>query len=314
MTGFDKKYQERRTHARQTWFPASAREVDRLYEESGMEVRFAIGEVPKEYKRQIAEEERKFGAFLHIPVKDHYKTLAFKTLAFWQLVIEQYNARYIIKVDDDNYVRLDRLAIAVRQWEESGAEYVGCFKIRNAADERLAQRSHRWYDPHHKVFLGDDTRYAEGPFYVIHGRVIEGIMRSGLLPRAGGPEDLMTGWLMKAFNVSFYDDRRLCFMEGCTPSMLAFKWDHAVRDYMDPENKFQRTLCCLDKAHSFEGRDECTDPSRAHAEGLRCMHVLHTNPNCATPTLNQENELPMYSYYDMSSDWEWVAETMTQLR
>ena len=33
---------------------------------------------------------------------------------------------------------------------------------------------------------------------------------------------------MKAFNVSFYDDRRLCFMEGCTPSMLAFKWDHAV--------------------------------------------------------------------------------------
>ena len=39
----------------------------------------------------------------------------------------------------------------------------------------------------------------------------------------------MTGWLMKAFNVSFYDDRRLCFMEGCTPSMIAFKWDHAVR-------------------------------------------------------------------------------------
>lgn len=68
------------------------------------------------------------------------------------------------------------------------AEYVGCFKIRNAVDARLAQRSHRWYDPHHKVFLGDDTRYAEGPFYVIHGRVIEGIMRSGLLPRAGGPE------------------------------------------------------------------------------------------------------------------------------
>ncbi len=65
---------------------------------------------------------------------------------------------------------------------------MGCFKIRNAADERLAQRSHRWYDPHHKVFLGDDTRYAEGPFYVIQGRVIEGIMRSGLLPRAGGPE------------------------------------------------------------------------------------------------------------------------------
>ena len=36
-------------------------------------------------------------------------------------MIEQYEARYIIKVDDDNYVRLDRLAIAVRQWDDQGA-------------------------------------------------------------------------------------------------------------------------------------------------------------------------------------------------
>lgn len=83
---------------------------------------------------------------------------------------------------------------------------------------------------------------------------------------------------------------------------------------MDPENTFHRTLCCLDKAHSAEGRAECSDPARAHAEGLRCMHTLHTNPNCAVPTLNADNELPMYSYYDMSSDWEWVAEVSANLR
>ena len=40
--------------------------------------------------------------------------------------------------------------------------------------------------------------------------------------------DMMTGWLMKAFNVSFYDDPRLCLIESCSPSMIAFKWDHAV--------------------------------------------------------------------------------------
>ncbi len=83
---------------------------------------------------------------------------------------------------------------------------------------------------------------------------------------------------------------------------------------MDPENTFHRTLCCLDKAHSAEGRAECSDPARAHAEGLRCMHTLHTNPNCAVPTLDADNELPMYSYYDMSSDWEWVAEVSADLR
>lgn len=39
----------------------------------------------------------------------------------WQLVYEQYNVKYVIKVDDDNYVRLDRLAVAVQQWEYFGA-------------------------------------------------------------------------------------------------------------------------------------------------------------------------------------------------
>ena len=54
------------------------------------------------------------------------------------------------------------------------------------------------------------------------------VLDLSLMSRFRCRADLMTGWLMKAFNVSFYDDRRLCFMEGCTPSMLAFKWDHAV--------------------------------------------------------------------------------------
>ena len=52
----------------------------------------------------------------------------------------------------------------------------------------LAQQSYRWYDPHHAVLLGDDSVYAEGAFYALRSHVIEGILLSGLLPRAGGPE------------------------------------------------------------------------------------------------------------------------------
>lgn len=57
-----------------------------------------------------------------------------------------------------------------------------------------------------------------------------------------------------------------------------------VRDYMDPTSDLATTLCCVDEAHSLEGRNECTDPTLAHAEGLRCMHKLHTDPSCAAPT------------------------------
>ncbi len=81
--------------------------------------------------------------------------------------------------------------------------------------------------------------------------------------------------MMKAFNVTFYDDRRLCHMEGCTDTMIAFKWDHAVRDYMDPEKRFP-TLCCLDKDHSQQDPpiDECTDTSKYH-EVHPCCSFLY---------------------------------------
>ncbi len=69
------------------------------------------------------------------------------------------------------------------------AEYVGCFKVRDNADNRLRLRTHRWYDPHHELFDGDGSRYAEGPFYVIEGHLIDGIVRSGLTLRMGGPNE-----------------------------------------------------------------------------------------------------------------------------
>ena len=54
-------------------------------------------------------------------VQDTYKTLTFKTVAFWEVVAQQFSVQYVIKVDDDSYVRLDRLAIAVGQWQAMGA-------------------------------------------------------------------------------------------------------------------------------------------------------------------------------------------------
>ncbi len=53
--------------------------------------------------------------------QDHYDTLSYKTMALWKVVEEQYDAQYVLKVDDDNYVRLDRLAIALDQWTDMGA-------------------------------------------------------------------------------------------------------------------------------------------------------------------------------------------------
>ena len=58
--------------------------------------------------------------------------------------------------------------------------------------------------------------------------------------------------------------------------MLAFKWDHAVRDFLDPEKRFP-TLCCLPANRSLLAPpvDECSDPSKYHEARARMRFIKH---------------------------------------
>ena len=53
--------------------------------------------------------------------QESYAALNKKTLAFFSTVARQYDAEYIVKVDDDAFVRLDRLSRAVDQWHQLSA-------------------------------------------------------------------------------------------------------------------------------------------------------------------------------------------------
>lgn len=59
-------------------------------------------------------------------MQDVYNMLSFKTFGFWKAVSKTYRPDYIVKIDDDNYVRLDRLAVALRQWKYMGAGMSPC--------------------------------------------------------------------------------------------------------------------------------------------------------------------------------------------
>ena len=53
--------------------------------------------------------------------QESYAALNKKTLAFFGTAAGIYEADYIIKVDDDAFLRLDRLPHAVGQWRQLGA-------------------------------------------------------------------------------------------------------------------------------------------------------------------------------------------------
>lgn len=42
-------------------------------------------------------------------------------------------------------------------------------------------------------------------------------------------------------------------------------------------------------------------------EGLRCLHLLHTDATCASPTMTN-GQLALSSFYDYSVDQQWIAD------
>ena len=51
-----------------------------------------------------------------VPLQEQYNSLTNKTLAFLKLVTTAYDPQFIVKADDDVYLRVDRLPYAVKQW------------------------------------------------------------------------------------------------------------------------------------------------------------------------------------------------------
>lgn len=51
-----------------------------------------------------------------LSVQEQYNSLTNKTVAFLRAVTSHYSPRYIVKADDDVYLRVDRLPYAIKQW------------------------------------------------------------------------------------------------------------------------------------------------------------------------------------------------------
>ena len=61
-------------------------------------------------------------------LQECYKCLPQKTATFFQTVHEQYDADWVMKMDDDVYLLGERLMAAIEQWEAMQMDYVGCMK------------------------------------------------------------------------------------------------------------------------------------------------------------------------------------------
>ncbi|KAL3142375.1 hypothetical protein ABBQ38_002711 [Trebouxia sp. C0009 RCD-2024] len=214
QTGFttstDAKYNytARRQALRSTWFPDSQEGLDRLETDTNMVMRFIIGQTSDQAQEADLEAEAsQYGGFMRLHLQEQYNSLTNKTVAFLRAVASQYSPRYIVKADDDVYLRVDRLPYAIKQWTAFKSDYIGCMKT----GQIMTSPEWRWYEPQHAV-LGSKQYFthAWGSIYVLSGTAASSIAQMPSRMRYFANEDVTLGAWMLALDVNHFDDRRLC--------------------------------------------------------------------------------------------------------
>lgn len=174
-------YTARRELLRATWFPDAATRAT-LEQELGIVVRWIVGlppprapslsnatatqresepaeasedspaasSEPSSRPSHIDLEEDLHGGFMRLPTyTERYTSLASKTKAFITEVVRSYDPDFILKIDDDALLRLDRLLQSIKDFEKkhSAAQYIGCMK----KGPVMTDPKYRWYERDHHL-------------------------------------------------------------------------------------------------------------------------------------------------------------------
>ncbi|XP_024393869.1 probable beta-1,3-galactosyltransferase 13 [Physcomitrium patens] len=218
-TGFDSGL--RRKVLRETWFPTTPEELASLESTTGLAFRFVIGHTTEGRKMKALEEEvEKHKDFMLIDIDEKYKKLNLKTLAYFRTAYALYDADFYMKIDDDIYLRPDRLATLLSKPRGSSRVYLGCMK----KGPVVTDPKYKWYEPKAYMVGREYFLHAYGPIYGLSKEVVANLAATkDHMYRMFINEDVTIGVWMLAMDVEHEDNRDICATK-CGPTAIAV-WD-----------------------------------------------------------------------------------------
>ncbi|GJP39159.1 hypothetical protein CLOM_g1861, partial [Closterium sp. NIES-68] len=219
QTGFGSR--KRRGLLRETWFPATPEDHERLEAATGLVFRFIIGHTRSAVDEELLQAENStYGDFLRIDVDEAYLNLNHKTLIYFTTLFKLYEAEFYVKADDDIYLRPDRLSSLISRTRKSPRTYLGCLK-KGAV---FTNPKLKWFEPKSWLLGSEYFLHAYGPIYSLSYDVVNilNAIPKGRL-RMFLNEDVTVGAWMLAFDVSHEMSWPLC-QNNCTPTAVAV-WD-----------------------------------------------------------------------------------------
>ena len=183
---------DRRTAIRETWLSklSNGDTLDRP-----VVAKFIIGvkELTPEHMKNLEDENKLHRDILFLPeLKDAYKELPSKVLQTYKWIDQNVNSSYILKVDDDSFVRLDLIISELKSTYSARRLYWGFF--RGDAHVKFAGP---WAEKNWHL-CDRYLPYAQGGGYILSTDLVNFIARNADLLQKFNSEDVSVGkWLTR---------------------------------------------------------------------------------------------------------------------
>eukprot|EP01112_Ceratiomyxa_fruticulosa_P005289 TRINITY_DN158_c0_g1_i6.p1 TRINITY_DN158_c0_g1~~TRINITY_DN158_c0_g1_i6.p1 ORF type:complete len:665 (+),score=116.27 TRINITY_DN158_c0_g1_i6:195-2189(+) len=185
-----------------------------------MTFKFVLGETSNTtlYQEALLEND-KYGDLLFVPVYDTYRNLALKTMAVMRWAVESYDFDYILKIDDDSFIRLDKL-MQILECSPKSRFYHG---MSHGQYKPLRDPSNKWYVSY-EDYPGPDPGpvLIAGPGYVLSRDCAEHIAIRSLDPKRRPIylEDVNTAVLLQEIHVVGDDNPHFYSYFTCQNDMI----------------------------------------------------------------------------------------------
>ncbi|KAG2640634.1 hydroxyproline O-galactosyltransferase GALT6-like isoform X1 [Panicum virgatum] len=198
----------------------------------------------KEVNVELKKEAEYFGDIVFVPFLDNYDLVVMKTLAICEYGVNVVSAKYVMKCDDDTFVRLDSVVAEIKKVPSGRSLYIGSMNI-----QHKPLRHGKWAVTYEEWPEEVYPAYANGPGYVLSSDIAHFIMsefmKQGLT--LFKMEDVSMGLWVQQFNrtipVEYIHSAKFC-PYGCID-------DYYTAHYQSP----RLMLCMWEKL--LEGRPGC---------------------------------------------------------
>ncbi|XP_057828010.2 beta-1,3-galactosyltransferase GALT1 [Cryptomeria japonica] len=138
-------------------------------------VRFFVGmDKNKRVNEELWKEARTYGDIQLVPFVDYYNLITLKTIAICTYGIKVVSAQYIMKTDDDTFVRVDAVLSAVTN---TGTKKGLLYGLMSFESHPHRSQDSKWYISREEYSQDSYPPWAHGPGYIISKDIAEFVIR-----------------------------------------------------------------------------------------------------------------------------------------